>query len=126
MKPITLMEIKQALRDKRFRDSLPSDIFQEDIQTYMKNPGCACNTPFYKKIMTQGVEQVQAYFPNRVVSNLAEEAKKLAENHWKVINCHVDELEDHLKKLPSGRKQLAITRFEDQVTAVINELDTIF
>lgn len=126
MKPITLMEIKQALRDKRFQDSLPSDIFQEDLQKYMKNPGCACNTPFYKKIMTQATEQVQAYFPNRSIANLQEEAKKLAENHWKVINCHVDELEELLKKLPPGRKQLAITRFEDQVTAVVNELDAIF
>ena len=119
------MEIKQALRDRRFRDSLPSE-FLEEVQKYLQNPGCACNVPLYKRIMINAKEQLQAYYPNRSVSNLEEEAQKLAENHWKVINCHIDELEDRLKKLPSGRKQLGIARFEDQVTVVVNELDVLY
>lgn len=43
-----------------------------------------------------------------------------------VINCHKDELEHRLQKLGPGRKQIAICRYEDQVTAVINELEIIF
>lgn len=119
------MDVKQALRDKRFRESLPND-FTEDMQKYLQNPGCACNVPIYKKIMIQAKTQLQAYYPNRSVANLEEEAKKLADNNFSVINCHVDELEARLRKLPSGRKQIAVTRFEDQVTVVVNELDVLF
>ena len=126
MKKISLMEVKQALRDRRFRDSLPSGPFQEEVQKYLQNPGCACNVPLYKRIMIEAKEQLQAYYPNRSIVDLEEEAQKLAENHWKVINCHVDDLENQLKKLPSGRKQLAVARFEDMVTIVVNELDFLY
>ena len=57
-RPITLMDVKQALRDKRFRESLP-DSFSEEIQKYQQNPGCACNVPLYKKIMLEAKEQIQ-------------------------------------------------------------------
>lgn len=120
------MEVKQALRDRRFRDSLDDPSFKEEIQKYIQNPGCACNMPLYQKIMTKAKKQLQDYYPNRSILNLDEDAKQLADNHWKVINCHVDELENHLKSLPVGRKQIAVTRFEDQVTVVVNELDVLF
>lgn len=119
------MDVKKALRDKRFRDSLPIE-FTEELQKYLQNPGCACNVPIYKKIMTDAKEQLQTYYPNRSVANLDEEAQKLAENHFSVINCHVDELEEKLRKLPNGRKQIAVTRYEDFVTVVINELDVLW
>lgn len=122
---VGLMDVKQALRDTRFRESLPP-AFQEDMQKYLNNPGCACNVPIYKRIMTEARSQLQAYFPNRNIANLDEEAKKLAQNTWRVINCHKDELEKQLQKLPPGRKQLAITRYEDQVTVVVNELDVLY
>lgn len=122
---IGLMDVKKALRDKRFRDSLPIE-FTEEMQKYLQNPGCACNIPIYKKIMTDAKEQLQTYYPNRSIVNLDEEAQKLAENHFSVINCHVDELEEKLRKLPNGRKQIAVTRYEDTVTVVINELDVLF
>ena len=31
-----------------------------------------------------------------------------------------------VKKLNKGRKQIAISRYEDQVTVIINELDILF
>lgn len=124
-RPIGLMDVKQALRDKRFRESLSSD-FMEDMQKYLQNPGCACNVPIYKKIMIHAKEQLQAYYPSRSVANLDDEAKKLADNNFSVINCHVDELEARLRKLPPGRKQLAVARFEDTVTVVVNELDVVY
>lgn len=119
------MDVKQALRDKRFRDSLPPE-FNDDLQKYLQNPGCACNVPVYKKIMTEAKEQLQAYYPNRSIANLDEEASKLAQNHFTVINCQVDELEEKLRKLPSGRKQIAVSRYENFVTVVVNELDVVF
>ena len=119
------MDVKAALRDSRFRASL-SNTFQEDIQKYLQNPGCACNLPFYKKVMTEAKEALQAYFPNRSVANLDEDAQKLAENSFSVINCKIDELENKLRSLPKGRKQIAITRYEDQITCIVNELDIIF
>lgn len=124
-RPITLMDVKQALRDKRFRDSLPEG-FKEDIQKYLNNPGCACNMPVYKRVMTDAKQQIQAYYPGRPVSQLDEEVKRLADNHWTVINCKVDELESKLKKLAPGRKQIAMSRYEDMVTVVVNELDIIY
>lgn len=124
-KTIGLMEVKQALKDHRFRESLPSD-FKEDIQKYLQNPGCGCNVPIYKKIMEQAKEQLQKYYPNRVIANLEEEAKNLAKNNFSVINCKAEELEAKLRKLPPGRKQIAITRYENEVTVIVNELDLIY
>jgi len=125
MKPISLMDVKQALRDSRFRESLPKH-FTEDLQKYAQNPGCACNTPFYKKLMQEAGEELKAYFPGRDLSNIQAEIRKLAENNFTVISCSIDELESKLKKLAPGRKQLAVARWEDQVTVVINELDVIY
>lgn len=124
-RPIGLMDVKQALRDRRFRDSLGPE-FQDDMQKYLQNPGCGCNVPIYKRLMQNAKDKLQAYYPGRSVADLDAEAQKLAENHWSVINCHVDELEERLKRLHPGRKQIAVTRYEDQVTVVVNELDVIY
>ena len=124
-KPISLVDVKQALRDSRFRDSLPKE-FLEDIQKYLSNPGCGCNIPIYKNILKNGAEQLKAYFPGREVSDIDAEVRNLAKNNFSVINCHKDELEAILKKLPIGRKQIAITRYQDEITCIINELDLVY
>lgn len=124
-KQVTLMDVKQALRDSRFRESLPVT-FSDDLRKYQQNPGCACNVPFYKKIMTEARESLQAYYPNKSIVSLEEDARKLAENNFSVINCHVNELEEKMRKLSLGRKQIAISRYEDQVTVIINDLDFIY
>ena len=125
MRPITLLEIKQALRDARFRESIPASL-TEDLQKYLKNPSCAFNTPFYKKILKDCKDQILAYFPGREVGEIESEIRKIAENNWSVINCSVGELESKLRKLGPGRKQIAMSRYEDQVTLVVNELDVIY
>lgn len=124
-RPIGLLDIKQALRDSRFRESLPAS-FKEDIQKYLQNPSCACNVPIYKKVLADATEQLQKYFPNRSIANLEEEAKKLAENNFSVINCKVDELENVLRKLPPGRKQITAARYESEITVIVNELDILY
>ncbi len=124
-KKITLLDIKQALKDARFRESLPPSLLEE-VQKFLKNPGCACNMPLYRKIITECQDQVKQYFPNTEVSNIQEEIKKLAENHFTVINCSIEDLEQKLRKLGSGRKQIAVARYEDQVTVIVNDLDIIY
>jgi len=124
-KSVGLMDVKQALRDSRFRESLPESC-KEDVQKYLNNPGCACNIPIYQRLLKEAKQQLQQYFPNRKIADLDAEFEKLSKNNWSVINCKVDELEAKLKKLPPGRKQLAVTRYEDQVTVIVNELDMVY
>ena len=122
---IRIREVKEALRNPDFRKKLPPEL-KEDIQKYEQNPGCACNLPIYINVLKKGARQLMEYFPNREIENPDEELSKLAQNNFSVINCHINELEAKLKALPSGRKQIAIARYEDQITIVINELDLIY
>lgn len=122
---ISLMDVKQALRDFRFRESLPLDL-SDGLHKYLKNPGCACNVPLYREILSKCKVQLEAYYPGKILVSPEEEIKKLSENHWQVINCRIDDLEGKLRSLPPGRKQIAVARFEDQVTVVVNELDVLF
>lgn len=59
-----------------------------------------------------------------VIVNELDELIDLASNNFIVINCASKDLETKLKQLPPGRKQLALARYEDQVTVIINELDS--
>lgn len=127
-KRVTVHDIKQALLDERFRSSLPEDL-TEDIQKFLKNPGCACNHPIYLKVMRRAAKQVVAYFPSREEPNVEEmekEIEKLAKNDWQVINCHVNDLVVELRKLGPGRKQMEIARWQDQVTVVVNHLEGVY
>lgn len=125
MKIIGLQDVKTALKDHRFRDSLPESL-KADLAQYLQNPSCPCNMPFYKKLLKEGKEVLLSYFKDSTIEEETEEMVKLATNYWQVINCHISELEKKLKSLPMGRKQIAITRYEDQVTVVVNELDLAF
>ena len=71
-------------------------------------------------------EQLSRYYPDMQVPDTDHEIARMAENHWTVINCHIDELEKRLSKLGPGRKQLDVARYQDQVTVVVNDLDVIF
>lgn len=122
---IALVDIKKALKDSRFRLTLPKEM-EGDLERFLDNPGCACHVPLYKKIAKECKEQLQKYYPNLEVPEEEEELKKMAENHWSVINCHISELEGKLSRLGPGRKQLDVARWEDQVTVVVNELDFLF
>ena len=122
---IGFAKVKQAMLDSRFRETLP-ETFAPEIAKFLSNPGCGCNTPIYQKVLREAGPQLKAYFPNLEYIAPQDEAAELAQNHWSVINCHVDDLQGYLKKLPPGRKQLAVARFQDQVTVIVNELDIIY
>ena len=118
-KKIGLIDVKSALRDGRFREMLPSS-YEKDINEFLNNPNCPCNLNLYRNVLKDCIEQLTRYFPGRDIEEVSE---NLINNNWSVINCNIDELESRLRKLPPGRKQLAVTRFEDLVTVVVNELD---
>jgi hypothetical protein len=122
---IGILDVKNALKDSRFRLTLPKEM-EKDLDEFLNNPGCACHVPLYRKILKECKDQLQRYFPNMEITDQEEELRKLSENTWTVINCHIDELEKKLSKLGPGRKQLDVARFEDQVTVVVNELDIVF
>ena len=124
-KKISLMDVKKALKDSRFRLTLPKEM-EKEVDEFLNNPGCACHIPLYRKVVKDCKEQLRKYYPNLEVPDHDEEVKKLAENNWSVISCHIDELEKRLSKLGPGRKQLDVARWEDQVTVVVNDLDIIF
>lgn len=119
------MDIKQALLDPRFRDNLPLEIKPEVVK-FLDNPAYACNVPLYRKILKDCKQNLADYFPEKIVQEEEKEIEKLSENNFMVINCHVTELQNYLKKLPKGRKQIAIARYEDQLTVIVNELDVLF
>lgn len=119
---ISFSKVKQALLDIRFRVTLPDSLAGE-VAKFMNNPGCSCNAPIYKKILEEAGPQLKAYFPTLEYVPPSQEVEELPENQWSVINCHKDELESKLRRLPAGRKQIAIARSGDQVTVVVNELD---
>ena len=122
---VSLMDIKTAMKDEKFRATLPESLAPE-VQKFVNNPSCSCNVPVYKKIIKEAKEQVLAYFPEKEIMSQEEEIERLSKNNWRVINCSIGDLEKELKKLPAGRKQIAMSRYEDQVTIVVNELDNLF
>jgi hypothetical protein len=124
-KRVTVHDIKQALLDERFRTTLPVEL-TEDVQKFLKNPNCGCHNPIFLKVMRLAGPQVASYFPTKEAD--ADEMEKdirMARNRWQVINCSVTELEERLKKMGNGRKQIEIARWQDQVTVVINHLETV-
>lgn len=125
MDKVTISDIKTALKDLRFRLTLPKGMSAE-VDEFINNPGCACHAGLYRKIFKDCREQLARYYPEKAIPDQEEEIKKLADNRWTVINCHVDELKDRLARLGPGRKQLDVARWKDQVTVVVNELDIIF
>lgn len=125
MKPVGLMDIKQAMHDGRFRALFPE--LEHEIGRVVNRPQCgSCSVPVARKILNDYPDRVQTYFAGRPVVRPDDEAKAVGENHWTVFSCHIDELEGRLRKLPPGRKQIAVTRYEDQITCVVNELMVAF
>jgi hypothetical protein len=120
-----LADVKIALRDEKFRESLP-EIFTEDLKKFLNNPGCGCNISFYKKLIKDARTELQRYYPEKEIIEEAEQIRKLSENNFSVINCHISDLEETLKKLGPGRKQIAMARYEEEITLVVNELDVLY
>lgn len=125
MKKLRLIEIKNSiLHDARFRVLFPE--LEKEFQDVLKNPSCGCNLPIYRKVL-EYKDRLSKYFPNREIVTPKEEADALGPNQWSVINCKAEELEGVLNGLHKfGRKQIAVSRWEDQVTVVVNDIGVVF
>jgi hypothetical protein len=126
--PISVLDVKNALKDENFRNTLPESL-KDPVQKFLANPNCSCNLKIYNQILNEAREQITAYYPDKTYVNpeqqVQEQTKRLAKNVFKVINCSIGELEENLQRLPPGRKQITVSRWEDQVTVVVNELEIV-
>ncbi len=116
---ITIEKIKKALQDSEFRNLFPH--LEEEIDQWIENPGCKCNTPLYNTILSD-ITQLRTYFGAEMVvvdQPLSEIDEQV--NQWSVINCTIDELQERLAELPPGPKQISLARFEDQITCIVND-----
>lgn len=119
MKEIKIETIKKALLDNSFRKLFSE--FKDEINQWINNPDCKCNLPLYKAILSNE-NKLKEYFGNNITIPHQEELDQPEQfNRWTVINCSIDELQNHLDNLEHGPKQIAIARWEDQVTLIIND-----
>ena len=84
-----------------------------NVEEYLKNPGCACNLNFYKKIINEAQTELSNYFPGREIQP---EKIKIPENNFVVINCHVNELEQRLNKLLDYKCNETIIKIRNDTT----------
>lgn len=124
-KSLSRLEVKQAvLNDQRFRNLFPE--LKDTIRKIIEDPSCACNIKLLDKFFKYK-KRLGEYFSNRAIKTPEEEKRELEQNHWSVFNCKADELEKMLNKMHKiGRKQIAVARYEDEVTVIVNDLGVIF
>ena len=121
MKQLTRNDIKKAiLSDSRFRDLFPE--LKDDFAKVLSNRSCACNIPVYDACF-RFKDRLSQYFTNKEIKSPQEEAVEDNTNNWSVTNCKASELEGVLNKMHKiGRIQLAIARYEDEITLVTNSI----
>jgi len=120
MTKISIQEVKEALKDSKFRMSLPPEL-KEDIAKYEKNPNCPCNLDIYRNIIKLGSKQLREYYPDKEIESLP----PMRQNNWTVINCSVEDLEEHLKQYKFGDFQIFVARWDQHATLVINDLNQV-
>lgn len=118
---ISLLELKKALKDSRFREKLPSYLKNEVVK-FLSNPSCACNAPLYKKIVNECSGLLAEYYPNKEVGEEVITEINKEDGTWMVINCHINELENNLRKIKYTKTNIAMARYEDQVTVIVKEI----
>lgn len=117
MNKISINDIKNALKtDDRFRKLFPE--LSSEIAEFLQNPGCPCTVGLLRQIK-QYEDRLAKYFPGKETKfDLPEEDSE----SLIVINCNINELEGRLRKLMPGKKNIVISRYEDQITAVVQIL----
>jgi len=122
-KKLSLMDVKTALLDSRFRDALPQELLI-DVQKFLSNPSCGCNHPIYKRVMKVAGRQLAAYYPTREQTDPDELPEKVVTESWEVINCSITELQSRLHKLdPARPKHLEAARWQDQISVIVHYFD---
>jgi hypothetical protein len=91
MNPVTVNDIKTAMRDPSFIATLPPSLTPE-VQKFMSNPGCGCNMSVYQKILKEAPAQIQAYFPTKSVAEGAAEVDRIMANQPQIQNMQQQQL----------------------------------
>lgn len=121
-RPVTMMDVRAALRDDRFLDMFPE--LDELVMRFKKQKHCgSCGVELARQVIEQFPDRVRLYFPGRDVLTPAQEVSVIAGNERiQVINCHVDELEAKLRKqvTPGVKKFMVPARDGDQITVIIH------
>mgnify|MGYP000231563761 CR=1 FL=1 len=112
MKTIRMADIKNAIKDKRFRNLFPEH--KEEFEEYNANPDCSCAKTLLKAL-SKKKKRLSQYFSK--VKNLQAKPEP-KEFNWVVINCGVNEIKEKLSDLKI-KKLAAFARYKDQITAVL-------
>ena len=128
------MEVKQALKDNRFRENLP-DEFKNDLVQYLNNPSCSCNLPFYRRILKDAQALLKRFYPGREVLNEEEEIAKLASelhrnlvkgrNFYLDIARCVDSINLKIYDLDKDKAREVLKIFEDNISPYQHEIQKI-
>jgi len=100
---VSLADIKLALKDETFRNSLPESL-QPDVQKFLQNPNCSCNMKIYQRVLQEAEQQVVNYFPDKKYLSPQQVMETAMQNTWTVLNCNINELEENLKKVKTRQK----------------------
>ncbi len=122
MNKLSLMDIKQAIWDKRFQELFPEH--KAEFEAFLKDPGCACNVKFLRTLMRQR-DKLKKYFPTKEIITPEEEDAVLGKNDYVVISCPIDQLEVKLKGYPRSKRMVAAARWKDRVTVILNDINAI-
>ncbi len=122
MNKLNLMDVKQAIWDKRFQELFPEH--KDEFEAFLKDPGCACNIKFLRTLMRYK-ERMKKYFPTKEIITPEEEDAILSKNDYVVINCPIDQLEMKMKGYPRSKRMVAAARWKDRVTVILNDINAI-
>ena len=123
MNKLTLLDVKGAIWDKRFRELFPE--YKDALEKFLKDPGCSCNIGIVKDLMSTKRSYAKIIFqPIEIVSPDEEDAK--IKNSWGVINCPIAELEDRLRLLDKTKRMVSAARFKDRITVITNDFQAAF
>ncbi len=97
--------IDRILYDPGFRSLFTG--MEDELARLAADPGCPCNSKIIDRV-------------DHRLAGLANEGS--INNEWRVIDCHISELEGLLAKHHRhGRRNFAIARDGDMVVCVLNE-----
>lgn len=122
---ITRADIQRSiLGNSKFRELFPE--LKQEMDQVIGNPNCPCNVPIYNQFFKYK-DRLIGHFVGKQVPDIKKEVEDLSHNQWQVINCGINELEGILNKAHKlGRKQIAIARYDDKLTVVVNDLGVVF
>lgn len=120
MSKINLQQVKAALKDRKFREMLPLSLEQE-LNSFLKDPGCTCNIKFIKKIIKNHKKELLKYYPNSKIENDEKELLSSVEYKWKVLNSNIYDISNDINKIRNHVVSIKSSRYEDKLTLILKK-----